>query len=372
MLDHTTDLLGRFVSELHDATSIALAQREMEVPFVTGDNRARLDALLRVTLPTGDEAELAVEVLRAGYPRDVRLAVHQLHAYQMARQDSAMPLELCVLADYLSPGSRKELKQSGINYYDGTGSMHFKHGTYLVVVERERRNPSPRRAVKLFSGAREQVVHALLEHWRQTGGEEFISGAELAERAQTSAYTVSLTMQELERGDWVETTGKGPAQRRRVRDAAGLLDAWAVDWTSRREQVTRWYAYAPQSNPTDALLSHLAYRQGWAITGAAAANAVVPHLTHVDRVQVIVPPGQAEAWAKDLKLKPVDKGANVLFIEREGASLMFLDEHLERPGSRFASRFIQYLDLLDSYGRNKELADEFRRKALKIEKVQTP
>ena len=86
----------------------------------------------------------------------------------------------------------------------------------------------------------------------------------------------------------------------------------------------------------------------------------------IDRVQVIVPPGQAEAWGEELKLKQVDKGANIIFIERDGASLMFLDEHPERPSSRFAGRFIQYLDLLDNYGRNKELAAEFRRRALKI------
>ena len=102
------------------------------------------------------------------------------------------------------------------------------------------------------------------------------------------------------------------------------------------------------------------------VTGAAAANTVVPHLTSVDRVQVIVPLGQAEVWGQEFNLKRVDKGANVVFIERAGASLMFLDEHPERPGSRFASRFIQYLDLLDNYGRNKELAAEFRHRALKI------
>ncbi len=41
-----------------------------------------------------------------------------------------------------------------------------------------------------------------------------------------------------------------------------------------------------------------------------------------------------------------------------------LDEHPDMPGARFASRFIQYLDLLDGYGRNKELAAEFRKVAL--------
>jgi Transcriptional regulator, AbiEi antitoxin, Type IV TA system len=367
MPDHNTKLLEQFVAELLEATSMSLVHEETEVPFTSDDNRVQLDARLRVTLSIGDDVELAIEVMRAGYPRDVRLAVHRLHAYQAARLDSKVPVALCVLADYLSPGSRKELRQAGINYYDGTGSMHFKHGTYLVMKEREPPNRPPRRPVKLFSGAREQVVHALLEHWRQTEGHEYISGAELAERAQTSTYTVSLTMQEFEREDWVEATGKGPSQRRRVSNATGMLDAWADDWTSRRQRVTRWYIYAPQSNPTDTLLSRLANRQGWALTGAAAANTVVPHLTSVDRVQVIVPRGQAEAWGQEFKLKQVDKGANVVFIERAGASLMFLDEHPEQPGSRFASRFIQYLDLLDNYGRNKELATEFRRRALKME-----
>lgn len=366
MPDRTAELLNRFVTELRDATSIALVRQELEVRVGVDDSKVRLDARLSMSLPSGDEVELAVEVIRAGYPRDVRMAAHRLHLYQAARPDSAVPAELCILADYLSPGSRKDLQQAGINYYDSTGSMHFRHRTYLVVIHRELRNHKPRRPAKLFSGAREQVVHALLEHWRQTDGDEYIAGAELAERAQTSAYTVSLTMQELDREDLVETTGKGPAQRRRVSNAAGLLDAWAAEWTSRREPVTRWYTYTSRSSPTDMVLHELAGRQGWALTGAAAANAVVPHLTNVDRVQVIVPPGQAEAWARDLKLQQVDKGANIIFVEREGASLMFLDEHPERPGLRFASRFIQYLDLLDGYGRNKELAAEFRRSALKI------
>jgi hypothetical protein len=367
MSTHDTELLDRFVAELEAATSMKLLRQELEVPIPGDAGSTRLDARLRLGLPTEGEVELAVEVLRAGYPRDIRLAVLRLRDYQAARPDGTAPLESCVLADYLSPGSRKELARVGINYFDATGSMHFKHRTYLVLKDIEASKRPPRRALKLFSGAREQVIHALLEHWRRTTGKEYISGTELAAKAQTSAYSVSLTMQELEREDWVETMGRGPSQRRRVRNPAGILDAWAADWTSRRERVTRWYTYAPRGNPTDMLLSRLAGRQDWALTGAAAANAVVPHLTSIDRVQVIIPPGQAEAWGEELSLKQVDKGANVVFIERSGASLMFLDEHPERPGSRFASRFIQYLDLLDSYGRNKELAAEFRRRALKID-----
>jgi len=97
------------------------------------------------------------------------------------------------------------------------------------------------------------------------------------------------------------------------------------------------------AHATEAVLRRFESRDGWALTGAAAANAVVLHLTNVDRAQVIVPPGQAETWGRELSSSGWTR-ATIIFIEREGASLMFLDEHPERQGSRFASRFIQYLD----------------------------
>ncbi|MBA4061944.1 MAG: hypothetical protein C0470_16555 [Verminephrobacter sp.] len=221
----------------------------------------------------------------------------------------------------------------------------------------------------MFSGAREQVVHALLEHWRREGEEAWVSGAEIAEMAGTSPFTVSTTMQEFERQAWVDVTGSGPTLRRRLSRPELLLDAWAQVWKQRlpKETRTRWYAYAGGSGGiVDHMLERLAGRDGWLMTGAAAANAVVPHLMAIDRATIIVPPGVSKQWAADLKLEQAEKGSNVTFIERTGASLMFGDTNSERRGSRFASRFVMYLDLLDGVGRNKELAVEFRSRALKL------
>jgi hypothetical protein len=360
-------LLQEFVAALLHATKAEVLDKQLEVPFDSEEGRRRLDARFGVRMPTGEDLVVAVEVLRDVYPRDVRMTVHQLWAYENALESNRDTL-LFIVADHLSPGAKKALRDAGINYYDSSGTMYFQHRTWLIDVERSPKERPTRRPSSVFTGAREQVVHALLHHWWTSKGKDFISGAELAAEAATSTYTVSLTMQELERHDWVESSGKGPTQRRRLRDAAGLLDAWGLAWQQRREVVTRWYAYAPGAGGiVDFLLWRLAKRQDWALTGAAAANAVLPYLTHVDRAEVIVPPGTGEQWAKDLKLSQAEKGPNVIFIERKGASLMFLDEHPERPDSRFASRFIQYLDLLNNYGRNKELAEEYRQEVLKIE-----
>ncbi|MFG6488241.1 type IV toxin-antitoxin system AbiEi family antitoxin [Roseateles sp. BYS78W] len=219
----------------------------------------------------------------------------------------------------------------------------------------------------VFDAEREQVVHALLEHWRREGSDAQVSGAALAGMAGTSPSTVSTTLEELERQAWVDVTGSAPTLACRIRRPELLLDAWAQAWKERlpKEKRTRWYAYA--SGPggiVDHMLQRLSGHDGWAMTGAGAANALVPHLTSVDRVSIIVPPGVSEEWAADLQLEPVDKGANVTFIERAGASLMFGDTHPHRPSSRVASRWVMYLDLLDGVGRNKELAAEFRRREL--------
>ncbi|MEP6502788.1 MAG: type IV toxin-antitoxin system AbiEi family antitoxin [Betaproteobacteria bacterium] len=274
---------------------------------------------------------------------------------------------LFVAAGHLTAGSREMLLQEGINYFDSSGTLYFRHATWLVDIDRPPRETSSRRIGSLFAGAREQVVHAMLVHWHLTEGKFPISGAELAHMAATSTYTVSRTLQEMERLDWLQTTGSGPSQRRLLSRPAALLDAWAAAWTQRSEVRSRWYAYAPRGGIVDVVLQRLVGHEGWAITGAAAANAAVPHLSVVDRVVVIVAPGSSDVLAGTMQLKSADKGHNVILVEREGASLLFLDSDPERPGSRFASPFVQYLDLLDGVGRNKELASELRRQVLKIE-----
>lgn len=358
--------LDQYLQVLGQATGISMQEQEWNVGFDTEDGQSTVDALLMLRQPDGLPLMMAIEAKKAVYPRDVRLAAYKLLQY---RQSYGHDVELCLIAEMLSPNSRNALREAGINYFDSSGTLYFHHRPWVVDIERKPKAHGPRRPAKLFSGAREQVVHALLHHHLMSGPAEFISGAELAVLAETSTYTVSLTMQELERQDFVETKGSGPAQRRRLRDADGLLDAWAADWVHRREVVSRWYAYSPSGAPVDHLLQRLGNRQleGWALTGAAAANALVHRLTNVTRVEVIVPLGQAEHLAEELILKPADQGANILFIERAGAALMFLDEHPERPGSRFASPYIQYLDLLNGYGRNKELAEEYRHRVLKLE-----
>jgi hypothetical protein len=357
-------LVEQFVQAFEEASESKISEeRHFEVAFQRPDGMHRLDLLLRVDSPAGAlSLFLAVEMLRHGYPRDVRNAVWRLEEYRLSKDDVLCTLPF-VIAEHLSAGAREILRERNIGYFDASGSLFLKHRHRLINIDRPAKPARPRRAGSLFTGAREQVVHALLQ-----SDQRWLTGLEIASLAETSAYTVSLTMQELERLEWVESQGSGRNLRRRLVQPSKLLDAWIEAWRAREEPKTRWYAYTP--NPKTLLLSltEKLNRENlgdWAFTGAAAANVLAPLLTNVETAEVIVPPGRAPHYAKALGLKQVDKGSNVTLIERSGASTLFRRQHLEFP-SWFASPFIQYLDLQDDRGRNKELASQLRTNILKI------
>lgn len=325
---------------------------------IENDNATTHRVDLMFKLAVGNQsADVAVAVLRNAYPRDVREAAWRLDGYKVTTKDEPIPL---VAAETLSPGAKEQLRQRGVGYFERNGTLYLKWRHWLINIERPSKTHRKKTSASLFTDAREKVVHALL-----VNRGEWLTGNELAALAETSAFTSSKVLQELELREWCESSGAGRTRRRRLNEPGKLLDAWAEEWVSRKHARSRWYGFASNA---DALLMHLTYQIEraaisipWAFTGAAAANVYAPLLTGVDTAEIIVPDGQAKQLASALKLKPADKGANVTLVEREGASLQFRELHPDYP-SYFASPFILYLDLLDGRGRNKELAQHVREK----------
>jgi hypothetical protein len=332
------------------ATNGQILSRRAEIEFNDGH---RLDLL--VTLRVGEcSAEVAVETVRVAYPRDVQAAIWRLNEYQFSVKDQTGVIPL-VAAESLSPGARDLLRKHGIGYFERNGNLYLQHGGWLVNIEKPEREVTKRGATSLFTDAREMVVHALLMNRKK-----WLTGGELAELSQTSQYTCSVVLQELERREWSESNGSGRTLRRRLSRPRELLNAWAEHWKKRRDETTRWYFFTDRPK---LLLMHLTYAIDasgvsfpWAFTGTSAANVYAPLLTGTDTSDIVVPPGRAKDLAKVLGLKPAEKGANVTLIERDDTSLQFRVLHPEHP-SYFASPFILYLDLLDGRGRNKELAE---------------
>lgn len=350
-------LFDAFLATLLEATGGSVEQITYEVPI--GDSA--VDVVIDFVTPDG-RWTVPVELMREAYPRDVRRVVWSLDGYR-ARYEGAAPIVPMVVADRLSQGARGELKVRNIGYYDSSGSMYLRQKRWLINIERAHTAAKKQHTVQLFTGSREKVVHALL----QTDGNWF-TGDELALTSETSAFTVSGVLHELERREWiVESEGRGRYKRRRLAKPGLLLDAWAEAWQKKKQLRSYWYLFCSNSKE---LLTKVAWKTidaniepGWAFTGSVAANFVSPLLTSVEIAEVAVSPELLEIFSNTLGLKPAEKGYNVVLIERTGAGLLFRKEH---EGAWFSSNFIQYLDLLDGRGRNAELAAQFRRDILEI------
>lgn len=350
--------LEALIKSLTDAIGTDAAIHTVSVPEPDASETSALDDAISIKMQNS-VLTIHVEIVSSGYPRDIRNAVRRLNLRKNVHRHPGDIIGM-VAAQSLSPGSKRELKESGFAYYESGGSLFLKHGFWLINIEKPS-NPVRKKegVVDLFTDARENVVHALLMH-----NDTWLSGTELARLAQTSQYTCSLVLQELILREWVNEEGKGPGKRRKLIRPGLLLDAWAENWRGRNAQESRWYAFV--ENP-GLLLGELAERIdthqidfAWAFTGTAAANTIVPVLTGTDSAEIVVADGDGHLMAEALNLKPAPKGANISLVERRGASLLFRSKCADRLGY-FASPYILYLDLLNGRGRNKELADSFRK-----------
>lgn len=338
---------------------IAVEKTMFDVPFRGG----QLDCLLEISSSFG-QRRLAIKRLGHAYPRDIRNAAWQLESFRKGN-DSAADIILMVVAEHLSHGAKDDLRHHGLAYFEAGGTFYLRHDQWLIDIQQPSRPSLPRSAVQLFTGAREQVVLTLLMQRHQ-----FKSGLELAELSQTSTYTVSIVLAELERREWIENEGSGRTLRRRLSNPSALLDAWGDAWVQRKETKTKWYCYV--SNPTHILdhvsakIMHSSIANAGVFTGAAAANRITPNLTRTDTIDLIIPEGKSALYASELGMEPVDKGSNVTLIERTGASTMFTNKDRKLNEPHLANPFILYLDLLDGKGRNKELAEQLRLNELGI------
>ncbi|WP_236079241.1 hypothetical protein [Pseudomonas aeruginosa] len=361
MDEHRQFRLKREMLELARQALTEAFDRDVQLatdsPFMTS---GRPDGVLELDWD-GKPVVVAVEVIRTAYPRDIHGVVWRLGELALcpgtAKTGTLIKL---VAAEHLSPGAKSTLKNNGYAFFERSGSLFLRTEELLINIERPSKSPARLHAVDVFTEAREAAVHGLLQN-----AFRWMAGADLAEQSQTSTYTCSIVLQELERRQWCETQGSGRTKRRRLIQPDLLLDDWAAHWQKTGVSRSRGYVFVENPRLLIDRLTDLVKESGvnfpWAFTGAAAANLYAPLLTSVDSAEIIVPPGHAVILGAALKMKPAPKGSNVTIIERGGTSLQFRERHELYPGY-FASPYIQYLDLLDGRGRNKELAIHLREK----------
>lgn len=323
---------------------------------------ARLDAVIELRI-AGKSLELMIEANKSLYPRDARHSYWMMKSALAHSVADAQGLERVpmLIATSISPGAKEFLRHEGVGYFDSGGSLFVPaKGAYLYIDK-----PPPRALAKairnLYSGRRAQVLHVLLNQH-----DAWVGVKDLAEQAHVSPATASQVLTELERFDWLESEGQGPTKKRRLREAAALLDAWSQQVAAERPlSMRRFYVPGLRAEDLTDKFAKALEAQGvdYAITHEVAAQRYAPFLSSVSQARCRLIPGTAaDAALAALNARPVAEGTNLSLIDVKSPDELLFRQKL--IGVWLASPIQVYLDLLRGEGRAKDLEAHLRRERI--------
>ncbi|HTF68744.1 MAG TPA: type IV toxin-antitoxin system AbiEi family antitoxin [Edaphobacter sp.] len=356
------DVLSAFEQALQSLPHLALVNVRESVPLQTDGVRYEADAIIQIEM-NGKPATLLVETKSNVFPRDARETIWQLRRQQKALHDSeGLDDSLPVIASRsLSEGAKTFLRSENVGYFEEGGSLYLANPDFYVFLDKPPSKTTTQSQRSLFSGRRAQVLLALLqepESWRGVN--------ELAEKVFVSPATVSQVLVDLERREWVSTRGSGPRKERKLHQPTALLDAWAKQVMEAPKPRLRRF-FVPSLKTEDlALRVHKiceAHNIAYAMTGEWAGQIYSPFLSSISQVRLRFPPDQPLAsLVSELNAREVTEGSNLALLETPSYG-DFLFREQER-GVWLANPIIVYLDLLQSDGRAKEMAEHLRRERI--------
>lgn len=360
-MDEIANIELELVESLRESFASVPDARVGEVSWQPGiGERLRPDAILDAVV-ADREIAFVVETRGDVFPRDAREIVWQLKSYLQELDSSNRRYVPMILARSVSEGARSFLQEERVAYHDLSGSLYIGDDDTLIMIERPKPKRVKRRDVNVFKGTRARVLHALFD---RPG--DWVTGSEIAKDAGVSAATVSETFKDLERRDWVDVKGEGPAKRRRLVRWNDLLDAWRDSILAARTPKRSRY-YIPRMKPED--MVHEIERENYydefdlEFTGQFAAQFYAPYLSSVSDLTVRVFGKRSRDWLiSTLGAREVSEGANLVLIDEK------LSARHQRTNGRgehlLASPLQVYLDLLEDHGRSKEAAEHLRSQKL--------
>lgn len=317
-------------------TGWTLVERDEVLP-----SAMRVDAILRLTDPTGAATDLVVEAKRVVERRDLGRLREQLDDTIRELGGEAKGL---VAGRYLSPQVRAELTQLGLAYVDATGNMRLaldRPAIFLSdrVTDRDPwRGPGrPRGSLKGEPAAR--VVRTLIDYRGPLSISDLLklSGASTGATYRVRNYLIEERLLE-----------QLPDSTYRVPDWQRLLREWAADYVLPSGSTQAFIA--PRG--IDSLRTRAANADGfrYAVTGSLAAVEWAPYApTKLARIYV----QDIAAAATWLDLRPTDIGQNVLLVEpSDPRSIVFENTWTARDGVTLAAPSQVAADLLHGPGRN--------------------
>lgn len=338
--ERVADVLRRALALVTERLPPGWSARVVEGTAVSdGPIRYRIDAEIELIAPDRTRGVFIVEAKRSVVTSDLPAMLEQLRSYGRRLAHRPTPL---LAARYIGSSARAWLEERGVSYVDATGNMHvLLENPALFLHDRGAdrdpwRGPGrPRGTLQGPPAAR--VVRALVDFAPP------MTVPELVRRSGASTGATYRVVGFLEEETLVDRDPRGPITNVAWRR---LLERWSEDYGFQRSNKVGAYLY-PRGLPAllDALQGSSELR--YALTGSLAAHRLAPYAPGRMAMIYVDDPEQA---AEQLKLRPIDSGANVLLAA--GKYAVVFDRAIQDDGLIYTAPSQTAVDLLTGPGRS--------------------
>ena len=308
---------------------------------LSGDRHLRCDLVARVKL--GDASwRIDCELKHEAQPRQIRETLFQLMEILRVAKDSRYGM---VLAPFISDASAQACREASIGYLDLAGNALLSFDRVFIETRGSENPFRVKRGLRsLFSPKALRVLRVMLtgriRPWRVT---------ELATAAGVSWGQVSNFRRRLLDEEWAAEVAGGVE----ISKPEQVLNAWREQVRREKAQTVDYFTLDRQGE-FEAKLAEAGrrLRVNIALTEQAGAARLAPMARYL-RSKAYV--GNPQAIAKELNLKQVDSGSNVVFVMPEDSGVFY--DAREVGGVRVACPVQVYADLTPRAGRQDEAAE---------------
>lgn len=313
---------------------------------VTDGLRERLPQDWSIRLRTDAPGEAIVEISTPDALARLRASVVSSLSPRAARDLAARSgAPEIVIARFLTPATRERLREAHVGYLDSTGNAFvvLRRPALFIETTGARTDPTPKPKGASLKGAKAGAVVRALCDFRPPVGVR-----ELAARASVTPGYASRLVKLLAEEALLEREGRGPVL---TIDVPRLLRRWSEHYTFTGTNETRTYLDARGASNT---LAHLASRNArYAVTGSYGAAALAPVAAPRLLFAFV---DDLEQAADELRLRPADRGANVVLAEPFDP--VVYARAWQKDGVTYAAPSQLVADLLSSPGRGPNEAEE--------------
>lgn len=262
-----------------------------------------------------------------------------------------------IAASFISERTGEICKKANFGYIDLSGNCYLSFNSIYIEKTNFLNIFKEKKEVKsLFSRKTSRILRALLTETEKTWTQK-----NLSEKSETS---IGLTNRLVKKLYDLEHIDFDQNKTISIKKPSKLLDIWQENYSYKDNQIFGCYSPLSQNEFETRLIKYMeeTTEDQYAFTLFSGASLIAPHVRQAQTFFYFL--GDEENLRKEMDLKPVASGANVLILSPYDEGVFYAPQIISRRN--IVSNVQLYLDLYNYKGRGKEQAEHLRENILKF------